>query len=75
MTNTEIQNRCLNCVDILKPRALLVAQEHRERIKQLINLEQSIRHSRAAGQLSLDDDNATLSPDLLKLLGDPTHNL
>ena len=76
MTNAEIHVKAHRCINTLRSRFKLVAQEHRERIKQLHHLAQTIEREGAAGQLDLrSDQRVSLSPKIERLLGDPTHGL
>ena len=76
MTNAEIHVKAYQCIATLQSRSFRIAQEHRERIKALRGLSESIEQQGAAGQLNLvSGDSVTLSPDLERLLGDPTHGL
>lgn len=76
MTNAEIHVRTYQCIATLKSRSFRIAQEHRERIKALKDLAESIEQQGASGQLDLvNGDSVSLSPNLERLLGDPTYGL
>lgn len=74
MTTEEIKDLARDGVDILRARSKLVSQAHRERIKELVKLEESLRRQRKMGDLGIDVET-TISPATKRLLADPTHNL
>lgn len=74
MTTEEIKDLARDGVDILRARSKLVSQAHRERIKELVKLEESLRRQRKMGDLGIEVET-TISPELKRLLADPTHNL
>lgn len=75
MTYAEIHVRSHQCIATLQSRAQAVAQEHRERIKQLRAVAQAIEQKGSAGQLTLGDQSPSFSPEIDRLLADPTHGL
>jgi len=75
MTSSQIHVRTGICIATLKSRGALIAKEHRDRISSLAHLAASIQNQGETGQLDLAEEPLSLSPELERLLGDPTHGL
>jgi hypothetical protein len=75
MTHAEIHLLAYRSIQTLEKRAQLVAQEHRERIKRLRSVMQSIAIESQRDELNVMAEAPTLAPDLHRILHDPTHGL
>jgi hypothetical protein len=75
MTPGDLHIKISHSVKTLQTRATAVAQEHRERIKRLKDVQDKIEHDSISGQLGFGDITMGIAPEIMALIDNPTYGL
>ena len=75
MTPGDLHIKISHSVKTLQTRATAVAQEHRERIKRMKDVQDKIEHDAITGQLDFGDITPSIAPEVMELIANPTHGL